>query len=43
MQTLREGCDEFAAERGDVWDHAAPDQVGDGRETAGDVFESLLE
>jgi hypothetical protein len=27
-QTLREGCDEFAAERGDVGDHAAPDQVG---------------
>jgi hypothetical protein len=27
-QSLGEGCDEFAAERGDVWDHAAPDQVG---------------
>jgi hypothetical protein len=29
---LGQGGYEFAAERGDVWDHAAPDQVGSGRE-----------
>ena len=34
---LSQGGDEFAAEVGDVGDDAAPDQVGDGRETLKDV------
>ena len=29
---LGQSGDEFAAEGGDVWDHTAPDQVGDVRE-----------
>ena len=36
---LGQGGDEFAAEVGDVWDHAVSDQMGDDSEMAGDVFE----
>ena len=39
---LGQGGYEFAAERGDVWDHAAPDRVESGRETTGYVSDDLL-
>jgi hypothetical protein len=39
---LGQGSDEFAAELGDVGDHAAPDRVGSGRETLEQVFAGLL-
>jgi hypothetical protein len=39
---LGEGSDEFAAEVGDVWDHAAPDQVGGGRQTLEHVSDGRL-
>jgi hypothetical protein len=39
---IGEGGDEFAAEVGDVRDHAAPDQVKRGRETLAYVSDSHL-
>ena len=39
---LGQGGDEFAAEVGDVGDHAAPDRVESGRETTGYVSDDLL-
>jgi hypothetical protein len=39
---LGQGGDELAAEVGDVWDHAAPDQVGGGRKTLVDVSKVVL-
>jgi hypothetical protein len=40
---IGEGCNEFAAEGGDVWDHAAPYQVvGSGREPLEQLFAGLL-
>jgi hypothetical protein len=41
-QTLREGGDEFAAEVGDVWDHAAPNQVRGNRAKLEQVCAGLL-
>jgi hypothetical protein len=35
--------DELSAEGGDVWDHAAPDQVGNGAGTSAHVSKGLLE
>jgi hypothetical protein len=39
---LGQGGDEFAAEVGDVGDHAAPDRVESGRETRGYISDDLL-
>ena len=39
---LSQGGDEFAAEVGDVGDHAAPDRVESRRETTGYVSDDLL-
>jgi hypothetical protein len=40
---LGQGGDEFAAEVGDVGDHAAPDQVGNDRDPSEHVFDGRLE
>jgi hypothetical protein len=37
---LGQGIHEFATEGGDVWDHAAPDQVGSARKTLVDASEA---
>ena len=39
---LDKGGDEIAAEVGDVWDHAAPNQVRDDREKLEQVLAGLL-
>ena len=39
---LGQGCDEFAAELRDVWDHTAPDQLRGDREMLGSSPRGLL-